>query len=147
MKKYFATLILMTLTVIGSTVLQAAGGVALDHAPIDIYDKESVKRGAVAFAENCYSCHSAFFMRFNRIAKDMEMDEQLVRETMIFTRGKKGDPTKIGELMKVSMSDDFAKMHLVQLCRICHLLHVHVVLTGCIPICVHSMSIHTVRQG
>ena len=87
----------------------AGGGVALDHAPIDIFDKEALKRGAVAFADNCLSCHSAFFMRYNRIAKDLELDEQEVRENMIFTRGKKGDPTKIGELMKVSMTDEYAK--------------------------------------
>ena len=94
---------------VGSTGVFAAGGVALDHAPIDIYDKESLRRGAIAFVDNCLSCHSAFFMRFNRIAKDLELDEQEVREEMIFTRGKKGDPTKIGELMKVAMTDDYAK--------------------------------------
>jgi len=109
MNKYFSILLLMALSLLGSATLQASGSVELDHAPIDIHDKESIKRGAVSFADNCYSCHSAFFMRFNRIAKDMEMDEQAVRETMIFTRGKKGEPTKIGDLMNVSMSDDFAR--------------------------------------
>lgn len=87
----------------------AGGGVALDDAPIDINDKESLRRGAKAFADYCYSCHAASFMRFNRIAKDLEMSEDEVREMMIHTRGKKGDPTKIGELMKVSMTDDYAK--------------------------------------
>jgi ubiquinol-cytochrome c reductase cytochrome c1 subunit len=87
----------------------AGSGVALDDAPIDINDKESLRRGAKAFADYCYSCHAASFNRFNRIAKDLEMSEDEVREMMIHTRGKKGDPTKIGELMKVSMTDDYAK--------------------------------------
>ena len=87
----------------------AGGGVELFDAPIDINDKESLRRGAKAFADYCYSCHAASFMRFNRIAKDLEMSEDEVREMMIHTRGKKGDPTKIGELMKVSMTDDYAK--------------------------------------
>ena len=87
----------------------ASSGAQLYKAPIDIYDKESLRRGAKAFADYCYSCHAASFMRFNRIAKDLEMEEQEVREMMIHTRGKKGAPTKIGSLMKVSMTDDYAK--------------------------------------
>ena len=87
----------------------ASGGAHLYKAPIDINDKESLRRGAKAFADYCYSCHAASFMRFNRIAKDLELSEEDVREMMIHTRGKKGDPTKIGELMKVSMTKDYAK--------------------------------------
>ncbi len=87
----------------------ASGGAHLETAPIDINDKESLKRGAKAFGDYCYSCHAASFMRFNRIAKDLEMDEQEVRDMLIHTRGKKGEPTKIGDLMKVSMTDDYAK--------------------------------------
>ena len=109
MKNILVTLVMMTVVVTGSTGVNASGGVALDHAPIDAFDKESLRRGAISFVDNCLSCHSAYFMRFNRLAKDLEMDEQEVREEMIFTRGKKGDPTKIGELMEVSMTDDYAK--------------------------------------
>ena len=87
----------------------ASGGAKLLEAPIDINDKESLKRGAQAFGDYCYSCHAISFMRFNRVAKDLEMSEQEVRDMLIHTRGKKGDPTKIGELMKVSMTADYAK--------------------------------------
>jgi len=87
----------------------ASGGAHLEKAPIDINDKESLRRGAKAFGDYCYSCHAASFMRFNRIAKDLEMDEKEVRDMLIHTRGKKGAPTKIGDLMKVSMTDDYAK--------------------------------------
>ncbi len=87
----------------------ASGGAHLLKAPIDINDKESLKRGAQAFGDYCYSCHAASFMRFNRIAKDLGMEEQEVRDMLIHTRGKKGEPTKIGDLMKVSMTDDYAK--------------------------------------
>jgi len=87
----------------------ASGGAHLEKAPIDINDKASLRRGAKAFGDYCYSCHAASFMRFNRIAKDLDMDEQEVRDMLIHTRGKKGAPTKIGDLMKVSMTDDYAK--------------------------------------
>jgi ubiquinol-cytochrome c reductase cytochrome c1 subunit len=87
----------------------ASGHVHLDKAPIDINDKASLRRGAQAFGDYCYSCHAASFMRFNRIAKDLDMSESDVRDMLIHTRGKKGEPTKIGDLMKVSMTDDYAK--------------------------------------
>ena len=87
----------------------ASGGAHLYTAPIDINDKESLRRGAQAFGDYCYSCHAASFMRYNRIAKDLEMSEEDVREMLIHTYNKKGAPTKIGDLMKVSMTDDYAK--------------------------------------
>jgi len=87
----------------------AGGNVHLEKAPIDIYDKESLRRGAQAFGDYCYSCHAASFMRFNRIAKDLDMPEDEVREMLIHTRGAKGAPTKIGDLMKVSMTPEYGR--------------------------------------
>jgi ubiquinol-cytochrome c reductase cytochrome c1 subunit len=103
------TTLLLAAVMLLPVMAVASGGGHLYKAPIDINDKESLRRGAKAFADYCYSCHSASFMRFNRIAKDLDMSEDEVREMMIHTRGKKGDPTKIGELMKVSMTKDYAK--------------------------------------
>ncbi len=100
---FIATVLLMPV------MAGAAGNAKLYPAPIDIYDIASVQRGAQAFGDYCYSCHAATFMRFNRIAKDLDMAEADVREMLIHTRGKKGAPTKIGDLMKVSMTDDYAK--------------------------------------
>ena len=105
MKKH----ILILLLAIFPATTFASSGVHLDAAPIDINDKDSIKRGAKSFGDYCYSCHSAKFMRFNRIAKDTGMDEAEVRDMLIFTRGKKGAPTKAGDLMTVSMTDDYAK--------------------------------------
>ena len=103
-------MLVMALVMMTPVISSAAGGGAkLYKAPIDINDKESLRRGAKAFADYCYSCHAAEFMRFNRIAKDLEMSEDDVREMMIHTVDNKGAPTKIGSLMKVSMTDDFAK--------------------------------------
>lgn len=107
MKKY---ILILLLAVVPATVFAAGGGVPLDKAPIDIFDKESVKRGAGHFADYCLSCHSAQYMRFNRIARDVDMTDEEVREKMIFTRDEKGAPTKVGELIKVSMSEDYAKV-------------------------------------
>jgi ubiquinol-cytochrome c reductase cytochrome c1 subunit len=103
------TTILFAAVMLMPAMAVASGGVHLESAPIDINDKESLRRGAKAFGDYCYSCHAASFMRFNRIAKDLEMEEQEVRDMLIHTRGKKGEPAKIGDLMKVSMTADYAK--------------------------------------
>jgi len=108
MKKIIA-LLMAAAVVLTPVMATASSGAHLYKAPIDINDKESLRRGAKAFADYCYSCHAASFMRFNRIAKDLDMSDQEVRDMMIHTRGKKGDPTKIGDLMKVSMTEDYAK--------------------------------------
>lgn len=105
MKKLLITLLFTVFSVNAF----AAGHAHLDSAPIDIGDRDSIKRGAKHFADYCFSCHSASFMRYNRIGKDLGMDEAELRNTFIFTRDKKGVPTKTGELMKVAMTEDYAK--------------------------------------
>ena len=109
MKNKLITLFMAAAVMLMPMLATASSGAHLYKAPIDINDKESLRRGAKAFGDYCYSCHAASFMRFNRIAKDLEMSEEDVRDMLIHTRGKKGDPTKIGELMKVSMTADYAK--------------------------------------
>jgi len=106
MKKLIITFLFAIISV---HAYASEGGAELETAPIDIYDKASLARGAKDFAAYCFSCHSASFMRYNRIAKDTGMDEAEVRNTFIFTRDKKGDPTKMGDLMKVSMTEDYAR--------------------------------------
>ena len=106
MKKQILTLIL---SVMPTFAFAAGGGVHLDSAPIDISDMESVKRGAKHFVDYCLSCHEASYMRYNRIARDTGMTDAELREELIFTTNEKGEPTKVGSLMKVAMTDDYAR--------------------------------------
>jgi len=106
MKKQILTLIL---SVLPTFAFAAGGGVHLDSAPINISDMESVKRGAKHFIDYCFSCHEAGYMRYNRIARDTGMTDAELREELIFTTNEKGDPTKVGSLMKVAMTEDYAK--------------------------------------
>ena len=106
MKKQILTLIL---SVLPTFAYAAGGGVHLDSAPIDISDMESVKRGAKHFIDYCFSCHEAGYMRYNRIARDTGMTDAELREELIFTTNEKGEPTKVGSLMKVAMTDDYAR--------------------------------------
>jgi len=104
MKKFF-TAFLLAFPVL---VLASAEG-HLDHAPIDLKDTASLQRGAKTFAHYCLSCHSASYMRYNRIGRDLGMTDEEVNQELINTRDEKGDKTKAGALMKVAMPEDYAK--------------------------------------
>lgn len=87
-----------------ASVLAAGGGhaVHLDHVAIDMSDKASLQRGAAIFVNYCLSCHGAAYMRYSRLAQDLELDEDLVRENLIFTGQKVGDPMTVAMPEKAS---------------------------------------------
>jgi len=91
-------------------VMASGGGVHLDKAPVDLHDKESLKRGAETFANYCLSCHSADYMRYNRIGRDLGWSDVEVSDKLISTRGADGEKTKVGQLMKVAMNNDYSSV-------------------------------------
>ncbi len=110
MKNLLAVILLAISSLSFSGFVMASGGAHLDHAPGDLTDTESLKRGAQAFADNCLSCHSADYMRYNRIGKDLGWTDIEVSDKLINTRGADGEKTKVGELMKVAMDNDYASV-------------------------------------
>lgn len=48
-------------------------------------------------------------MRYNRIGADLGMSDEEVSEKLISTRGADGEKTKVGELMKVAMDNEYSK--------------------------------------
>jgi ubiquinol-cytochrome c reductase cytochrome c1 subunit len=77
-------------------------GVKLDHAQIDPYDQGSLQRGAHTFVNYCLNCHSAGYMRYNRL-RDIGLSEQQIRDNLVFP------DVKVGELMKTAMDPKDAK--------------------------------------
>jgi ubiquinol-cytochrome c reductase cytochrome c1 subunit len=75
-----------------SAVALGAGGhgPTLEAANIDLANKTSLQRGARLFVNYCVSCHSAKFMRFNRIAKDLELSEEAVQTNLMLATDKIG---------------------------------------------------------
>jgi ubiquinol-cytochrome c reductase cytochrome c1 subunit len=65
--------------------------VHLDKAPIDPSDQASLQRGARTFVNNCLNCHSANYMRYNRL-QDIGLTEKQIKENLLFTAEKVGDP-------------------------------------------------------
>ena len=80
----------------------AASKVHLDDANTDIFDEVSLQNGAKLFMNYCSGCHAVSFMRYNRIAKDLNLSEEQVAKNLMFA-GK-----KIGEAMTTSMPDEGA---------------------------------------
>lgn len=93
MKKLTLPLLLMTALMTNAISASAAGKAAaiLDPVSVSLDDKVSLQNGAKLFVNYCMSCHSAKFMRYNRMAADLEIPTKLVERDMIFTGGKIGD--------------------------------------------------------
>ena len=80
-----------------------------DDISIDWDDKASMQRGAALFANYCLSCHSAGYSRYNRVGKDLGISDELVSDNLIFTTDKYGEKTKVGSLMKTTMTTEYAE--------------------------------------
>jgi ubiquinol-cytochrome c reductase cytochrome c1 subunit len=77
-------------------VFAAGGEATLDHAGIDITNKASLQRGASNFVNYCLGCHSAKYVRYNRMAADLGLSEQQLIENLMFTGERPHDTMRIG---------------------------------------------------
>jgi ubiquinol-cytochrome c reductase cytochrome c1 subunit len=91
MKKLILTLIAALGIVTGAQA--AEGGLAWDKAPNRTNDLASLQNGAKLFVNYCLGCHSAAFMRFNRL-QDIGISEQQIKDNLLFTTEKVGDVMK-----------------------------------------------------
>ena len=80
-----------------------------DSIEIDWSDKAAMQRGARTFVNYCLSCHSAEYSRFNRVGADLGISDDMVRDNLIFTTDVNGHKTKVGELMKTTMTPEYAE--------------------------------------
>ena len=103
MKRALAT-VAAVLLVIGAAPAAASEGaeLRLEHAPLNRLDVESLQRGARTFVNYCLNCHSARYMRYNRLT-DLGLDEAMIRDNLMFATDK------IGETMTPAMTPQQAK--------------------------------------
>tara|TARA_R110002096_G_scaffold68658_3_gene165517 strand:+ start:232 stop:981 length:750 start_codon:yes stop_codon:yes gene_type:complete len=80
---------------VSSSFSWAAGGGPLFEMHVDVHHQKSLQRGAKTFVNYCLSCHSASFSRYNRVAADLGISDENMREHMIFTGRKLGDTMKV----------------------------------------------------
>jgi ubiquinol-cytochrome c reductase cytochrome c1 subunit len=78
-----------------STTANAASEGPLQHASVNVRDTAAIQRGAQLFVNYCFSCHSASYMRYNRLAEDLGLGEELVMKNLVFADAKIGDTMDI----------------------------------------------------
>ncbi len=96
MKKLFLMLVMLPI------IAFANEEVHLDKAPIDASNHQSLQRGARTFVNYCLNCHSANYMRYNRLL-DIGLTEKQIKDNLLLA----GD--KVGDQMKVAMTKADAK--------------------------------------
>lgn len=80
----------------------SSGGIAWDKAPNKTNDMAALQNGAKLFVNYCLNCHSASFMRFNRLT-DIGLTEAQIKDSLLVTN------SKIGDTMKAAIDPQQAK--------------------------------------
>ena len=72
----------------------------LSHMKVDLSDQQSLQRGAKIFINYCLSCHSAAYMRYNRMGQDLSISDDVLKENLMFAA------EKVGDVMSISMRQE-----------------------------------------
>ena len=104
MKRFLdATLVILAWLGFAATVSASEGGIAWDRFPKErMTNVTALQNGAKLFVNYCLNCHSAGYMRFNRL-RDLGLSEDQIRKNLLFTT------EKVGETMKVAIDPKQAK--------------------------------------
>ena len=101
MKKIILTL-LVAFGFIGP-VSASEGGVQWDRFPLHkLTDMAALQHGAKLFVNYCLNCHSAAYMRYNRL-RDIGLSDDDIKKNLLFATDK------VGDTMKVSLDPKQAK--------------------------------------
>jgi ubiquinol-cytochrome c reductase cytochrome c1 subunit len=78
---------------LSGAALAAGAGFPLDKAPARTNDMAALQNGAKLFVNYCLNCHSAAFMRYNRL-RDIGLNDKQIAENLTFATEKIGDTMK-----------------------------------------------------
>jgi ubiquinol-cytochrome c reductase cytochrome c1 subunit len=70
----------------------AGAGYPLEPAGSDVRQTASLQRGARNFVNYCLGCHSLKYVRYSRVAQDLGLTEQELRENLMFTGTRVHEP-------------------------------------------------------
>jgi ubiquinol-cytochrome c reductase cytochrome c1 subunit len=103
-KQIFASALLAVGIAAGAGSAFAAGGPEVKIVGVEAsrVDAESLQRGARLFVNHCLNCHSAQYMRYNRLT-DIQLTPDQIKQNLMFTTDK------IGETMKAAINPKDAK--------------------------------------
>ncbi|MFT5138674.1 MAG: ubiquinol-cytochrome c reductase cytochrome c1 subunit [Lysobacterales bacterium] len=91
------------LMVLVSTSIMASSENHIEPSGVNINDTAALQRGAGLFVNYCLSCHSASYMRYSRLAQDLDLSEEVVMENLVFS------DAKIGDTMEIAMQAEDAE--------------------------------------
>ncbi len=78
-------------------VFAASDGVPWDPFPTHkVTDLAALQNGAKTFVNYCLNCHSASFMRYNRL-RDLGISEDQIKKNLMFATDKVGETMKIAQ--------------------------------------------------
>ena len=92
-----ACLLLVLLAMFAGIASAQEEGLRLAPAPVNRLDEASLQRGARNFINYCLSCHTAKYMRYNRLT-DLGLTPEQIQNNLMFATDK------IGETMTVAMT-------------------------------------------
>ena len=73
----------------------SGGGVALDKFPVErVTNLPSLQNGARLFVNYCLNCHSANYMRYNRM-RDIGLSDEQIKNNLLFAGNKVGDTMSV----------------------------------------------------
>ena len=99
-----ALLIFLPLKAVGAESAYACGSIPCDEIKTDHSNKASLQSGAKLYMNYCHACHTMQYSRYNRVAEDLGIPEDL------FAANLKFDPdVKMGSLMYNAMDKGLAK--------------------------------------
>jgi len=80
--------VLLASSLVTCTAYASGGGVALEHAGNDVDNVQSLQRGARNFINYCSGCHSAQYVRYNTVARDLNLTDDQVASNLMFNADK-----------------------------------------------------------
>ncbi len=103
MRSISALLVCVVFSLPAAVSAAGDGGPALTPAMNDVGNVASLQRGAGYFVNYCMGCHSAKYVRYNRLAEDLAISEDQLMANLMFAADKPFDT------MQVAMPADDAQ--------------------------------------
>jgi ubiquinol-cytochrome c reductase cytochrome c1 subunit len=97
MKRYAIFVLMFAAAFAGGAFAAGGADLRLAPAPAHRLDDESLQRGARNFVNYCLNCHSAKYMRYNRLT-DLGLDLSMIQDNLMFATDK------VGSTMTVAMT-------------------------------------------
>jgi len=94
MSRFKALLAVLLAAAAGAAVASSGADIRMEPSPINRLDLESQQRGARTFVNYCLNCHTARYMRYNRLT-DLGLTEAQIRDNLMFATARIGDTMTI----------------------------------------------------